>query len=150
VRVAQLGPLHLHGAEGGFQRARLLPAVAVGRRQVIGLCDQAPLVPAAAELLADDLLDHALERQPHRQAGHLLDGAQQVPVGAGPEQLVDLGTDGLGGRYSTSHGCRSPFADLVVSKEPTPVARLHPGCDATLAVGLLVLRACPVDDGRSA
>jgi hypothetical protein len=57
---------------------------------------------STAQLLADDLFDDALEGQAHRQAGNLLDDAQQLA--AAGEQLVDLGTDGLGGRYSWCTG----------------------------------------------
>jgi hypothetical protein len=98
VGVAQLGALQLDRPKRGLQGAGLLPAVAVALGRVSG----PPLVAAAAKLLADDLFDHALEGQPHRQAGHLLDDAQQLP--ARGEQLVELGADGLGGRYSYSHG----------------------------------------------
>jgi hypothetical protein len=96
--VAQLGALQLHRPQRGLQGAGRLPAVAVALGRVSGPA----LVAVAAKLLADDLFDHALEGQPHRQAGNLLDDAQQLP--AGGEQLVDLGADGLGGRYSDSHG----------------------------------------------
>jgi hypothetical protein len=102
VGVAQLGALQLHRPKRGLQGAGLLPAVAVALGRVSG----PPLVAVTAKLLTDDLLDDALEAQPHRQASDLLDDAQQFA--AGGEQLVDLGTDGLGGRYSCSHGCRSP------------------------------------------
>jgi hypothetical protein len=102
VGMAQLRPLHLDRAERGLDRPRLLPAVAVAGGRV----GTAALVPAAAQLLADDLLDHALEGQPHRQPRDLLDDAQQFV--AGGEQVVDVGADGLGGRYSSCHGCRSP------------------------------------------
>jgi hypothetical protein len=102
MRVAQLGPLQLDRPQRGLQGAGLLPAVAVALRRV----STAALIPAAAQLLADDLFDDALEGQPHRQPRDLLDDAQQLA--ATGEQLVDLGTDGLGGRYSSCHGCRSP------------------------------------------
>jgi hypothetical protein len=104
VGVAQLRALQLYRPQRRLERAGLLPAVAVALGQVPGPA----LVAVAAKLLADDLLDHALERQPHRQAGHLLDDAQQLP--AGLEQLMDLSADGLGGRYSDSHGRGSSFA----------------------------------------
>jgi hypothetical protein len=103
VGVAQLGALQLHRPKRGLEGAGLLPAVAVALRRVLA----APLVAAAAKLLTDDLFDHALERQPHRQAGHLLDDAQQLAAGC--EQLMDLGADGLGGRYSWGHGRGSSF-----------------------------------------
>jgi hypothetical protein len=102
VGVAQLGALQLDRPQRGLQGAGLLPAVAVA----LGRVPIPALVAAAAELLADDLLDHALEGQAHRQPCDLLDDAQQLA--AGREQLVDLGADGLGGRYSWCHGCRSP------------------------------------------
>ena len=51
-----------------------------------------------AELLEDDLLHHRLEREAHRQACDLLDRAHQAAVAG--EEVVDLGADGLGGRYS--------------------------------------------------
>jgi hypothetical protein len=72
--VAQLGALQLHRPQRGLQGAGLLPAVAVALGRVLAPA----LVAAAAELLADDLFDHALEGQPHRQPGHLLDDAQQL------------------------------------------------------------------------
>jgi hypothetical protein len=49
---------------------------------------------------------------------------------SGSEQLVDLGADALDRRYSSCHGCRSSLV-LGGSREPTPVARLHQGPDAT-------------------
>lgn len=101
--MAQLRPLHLHSAERGLDRPRLLPAVAV----TLGRVGTAALIPATPELLTDDLFDDALEGQPHRQAGDLLDDAQQLATVG--EQLVDLGADGLGGRYSWGHGRGSSF-----------------------------------------
>jgi hypothetical protein len=103
VGVAQLGALQPHRPQRRLQGAGLLPAVAVALRRVPG----AALVAAAAELLADDLLDDTLEGQPHRQPRDLLDDAQQLP--ARRKQLMDLGADGLGGRYSYSHGRGSSF-----------------------------------------
>src|SRR6266487_1514677 len=103
VGVAQLGPLHLDTAERGLDRPRLLPAVAV----TLGRVGTAALLPATPQLLTDDLFDDALEGQPHRQAGDLLDDAQQLA--AVGEQLVDLGADGLSGRYSWGHGRGSSF-----------------------------------------
>jgi hypothetical protein len=102
VSVAQLRALQADRPQRRLEGAGLLPAVAVALGRVPGPA----LITAAAELLADDLFDHALEGQPHRQAGYLLDDTQQLP--AGGEQLMDLGADGLSGRYSDSHGCRSP------------------------------------------
>jgi hypothetical protein len=59
--------------------------------------------------LGDLGLQRGLEHQPHRRSGHLLEVLQQAAsLGAG-DQLVDLGTDGLAGRYSCGHGCRSSF-----------------------------------------
>jgi hypothetical protein len=101
--VAQLRALQLDRSQRRLERAGRLPAVAVALRRVLGPA----LVAAAAKLLADELLHDALEGQPHRQAGHLLDDAQQLP--AGLEQFVDLGADGLGRRYSYSHGRGSSF-----------------------------------------
>jgi hypothetical protein len=94
VSMAQLRPLHLDRAERGLDRPRLLPAVAVA----LGRVGTAALIPATPELLTDDLFDDALEGQPHRQPGDLLDDAQQLA--AVGEQLVDLGADDLSGRYS--------------------------------------------------
>ena len=102
VGVAQLRALQRHRPGCGLQRAGLVPAVAVALRRVLAPA----LVAAAAQLLADDLLYHALEGQAHRQPRDLLQDAQQLAVGR--EQLVDLGAEGLGGRYSCCHGCRSP------------------------------------------
>jgi hypothetical protein len=101
--VAQLGALQLHRPQRGLQGAGLLPAVAVA----LGPLSGPALVAVTPQLLADDLLDHTLEGQPHRQAGHLLHDAQQLP--AGLEQLMDLSADGLGRRYSYSHGRGSSF-----------------------------------------
>jgi hypothetical protein len=94
VVVAQLGALQPHRPQRGLEGAGWLPAIAVA----LGRVGTAALIAATPELLADDLLDHALEDEPHRQAGDLLDDAQQLPTGG--EQLVDLGVDGLSGRYS--------------------------------------------------
>lgn len=124
VSMAELWALDFDRPEGGLERARRLPAIAVALRGVV-----ASLIAAPAELVADDLLDDALEREAHRQACYLLQHAQQLPAGA--EQVVNLCTDGLSRWYSWCHGCRSPFFDLVVLKEPTPVARLHQGLDAS-------------------
>ncbi len=101
--VAQLRALQLHWPQRRLQGAGLLPAVAV----TLGRVPSPALVAAAAKLLADDLFDDALEGQPHRQPCDLLDDAQQLV--AGREQLMDLGADGLGGRYSCSHGRGSSF-----------------------------------------
>ena len=98
VGVAQLGALQLDRPQRRLERAGLLPAVAVALGHVLA----AALVAAAAKLLADDLVDDALEGQAHRQPCDLLDDAQQLP--AGLEQLMNLSADGLGGRYSDSHG----------------------------------------------
>jgi hypothetical protein len=103
VSMAQLRPLHLDSTQRGLDRPRLLPAVAVA----LGRVGTAALIPATPELFTDDLFDDALEGQPHRQAGDLLDDAQQLA--AVGEQLVDLGADGLSGRYSYSHGRGSSF-----------------------------------------
>jgi len=102
MRVAQLRALQLDRPGCGLQRAGLLPAVAVALRRILAPA----LVAVTAQLLADDLLHHALEGQAYRQPRDLLQDAQQLAVGR--EQLVDLRTDGLGGRYSWCHGCRSP------------------------------------------
>jgi hypothetical protein len=103
VGVAQLRALQLHRPQRRLQRAGLLPAVA----EALGRAPGPALVAAAAELLADDLFDDALEGQAHRQPCDLLDDAQQLA--AGRKQLVDLGADGLGGRYSCCHGRGSSF-----------------------------------------
>jgi hypothetical protein len=103
VGVAQLGALELDRSQGGPQGTGLLPAVAVA----LGRVGTAALVAATPELLTDDLFDDALEGQPHRQASDLLDDAQQLA--AVGEQLVDLGADGLSGRYSWGHGRGSSF-----------------------------------------
>jgi len=123
--VTQLRTAQLDRPEGGLDGARRLEAVAIPDRAV----RSSAFVTSPAELLEDDLLDHGLEGEAHRQAGDLLDRAHHIA--AAGEQLVDLCTDGLGGRYSWCHGCRSSFVDLLVSGEPTPVARLHQGPDAT-------------------
>src|SRR4030095_16152165 len=102
VCVSQLRALQAYAPKRALQCAGLLPAVAVAPRAI----DRPPLVAVTCQLLADDLLHHALKGQPYRQPRDLLQDAQQLTVGR--EQLVDLGADGLGGRYSCSHGCRSP------------------------------------------
>jgi hypothetical protein len=102
LHVAVRQPPHPAGDHQGLQGPGLLPAVAVALGRVSG----AALVAVAAELLADELLDHALEGQPHRHAGHLLDDAQQLP--ASGEQLMDLGADGLGGDTHTTTGVGPP------------------------------------------
>jgi hypothetical protein len=103
VGVAQLGALQLDRPQRRLEGAGLLPAIAVALGHVLA----STLVAAAAKLLADDLFDDALEGQPHRQPCDLLDDAQQLP--AGLEQLMNLSADGLGGRYSDSHGRGSSF-----------------------------------------
>jgi hypothetical protein len=72
VSVAQLRALQADRPQRRLEGAGLLPAVAVALGRVSG----APLVAVTPQLLADDLVDDALEGQPHRQAGHLLDDAQ--------------------------------------------------------------------------
>jgi hypothetical protein len=64
------------------------------------------IIWGTAKLLADDLLDHALERQAHRQPRDLLDDAQQFPPDSNSwwisARMVSVG-DTRGG-----HGCRAP------------------------------------------
>jgi hypothetical protein len=67
--------LQLHRSQRGLQGAGLPASRCGSLRRVSGPA----LVAAAAELLTDDLFDDALEGQPHRPAGHLLDDAQQLP-----------------------------------------------------------------------
>ena len=77
-------------------------------------------------------LDGRLHHEPDSEAADLLqDGAELL---AGDEQFVNLCADGLDGRYSSWHGCGSSFVSWKLLKEPTPVARLHQGCDATAVV----------------
>ena len=120
VGVPQLRAAELDRTEGGLDCPRRLEAVAKPHRAV--------LAPALVGLSAE-LLDDGLEREAHRQACGLLDRGEQVTLAV--EGSVDLGADGLGGRYSWCRGRGSSFVLWNGSKEPTPVARLHQGPDAT-------------------
>src|SRR6266542_3738668 len=70
----------------------------------------AALVAVAAEELGDLGLQGRLQQQPGAQAGHFLQGLTEVSLGG--EQVVDVGADALGGRYSCRHGCRPPSAEV--------------------------------------
>jgi len=118
--------LQVDRPEGGLYGPRRLPPVAVA----LGGLPAAAFVTLAPELVADDFFDDGLERETHRQACYLLQDAEQVAVGR--EEVMDLCTDGLGRRYSWCHGCRSSFVSWLLLKEPTPVAYLHQGLNATL------------------
>src|SRR4030095_10805871 len=93
------------------------------------------LVPGPTQELLDLGLQRDLEHQPHAQPGDVLKDQGQVMPRS--EQLVDLGADALDTRYSSCHGCRSSLA-LGGSREPTPVAHLHQGPDATARSVLVV------------
>jgi hypothetical protein len=101
--------------------------VAVAAARPVGVA--ATLVPGPAQEFLDLGLQRGLEHQPHAEPGDIL--KDQDEVTARSEQLVDLGADALDRRYSSCHGCRSSLV-LGGSREPTPVAHLHQGPDATL------------------
>jgi hypothetical protein len=108
----------------GLDRHRWLVAVAAARPVAVA----ATLIARPAQELLDLGLQGDLEHQPHAESGNLFKDRRKVMIGA--EQLVDLGADALDRRYSSCHGCRSSLV-LGGSREPTPVARLHQGPDAT-------------------
>ena len=114
VGVPQLRAAELDRTEGGLDCPRRLEAVAKPHRAVLAPA----LVGLSAELLDDDLLDDVLEREAHRQACDLTDREEQVTLAV--EGSVDLGADGLGGRYSWCRGRGSSFVLWNGSKEPTP------------------------------
>ena len=96
VGVAQLRTLQRYRAARGLDR-QIAVAVALPDPLTVG-----PRVPVTAQpgrdLVLEDLLEHQAGRQPH----HLLQDLADLT--ARPEQLVDLGTDALSGRYSSWQG----------------------------------------------
>jgi len=89
-------------------------------------------VAVPAQKLGDLGLQGGLQHQPYRQAGHLLEVlGQAAPLGTG-DQLVDLGTDALAGRYSCSHGCRSSFVSGQLFEGTYARRLLHHRLDATI------------------
>jgi hypothetical protein len=66
------------------------------------------LVAVAAQERGGLSLQRGLEQQSGAEPGDLLKDVSEVSGGVG-EQLVDLGTDAVNGRYSCRHGRGSPF-----------------------------------------
>jgi hypothetical protein len=88
--------LQLHRAHCGLHHRRRLPAVAATGPALVG----APLVAGAAQELVDLGLQGGLQQQPHAPAGDVLQDRGQLTLRG--EQLVDLGAQALGERYSSS------------------------------------------------
>jgi hypothetical protein len=91
VSAAELRALQGDVTHGGAHRGRRLPAVAAARRAIL----LAALVAGTAEERVDLGLQGGLHQQPHADAGDVLQDRGEVT--AGGEQLVDLGTQPVGG-----------------------------------------------------
>jgi hypothetical protein len=112
-RAAQLGPLQGDWAGGGLDCRWPIAIARPGLRIRRG---GAPLVAIAAQELGYLGLQCGLHQQLRTQPGHLLKDLGQLTIRG--EQLVDLGANTIGRRYSCRHGRRSfHFDDLAVSKQ---------------------------------
>jgi hypothetical protein len=126
VGGAELGAPQLDRAHGGLDRSRGLVAVARAGGAVL----VPALVAGSGQEGVHFGLDGALHHQAHRQPSHLLEDLGQGSVDRG-EQLVDVHADGVNGRYSLGHGCRSSFVDLSGLEGTYARGHLHQRMDAT-------------------
>src|SRR5207245_2286959 len=111
---------HLHRPQRGLDRRRRLIAVPGPRRRSLLAALVAIAFQERDHLALPDRLDH----QPHAQPCDILQHVTQLTARA--EQLMDLVTDALDGRYSNRHGV-GLLRELVALEGTYARRRFPPG-----------------------